>query len=60
MLSVDKGEGPDTIDDLTELEERQKLVIEISNKKSVAKAPSPKKTMLSKPKIGGLTKPVVR
>lgn len=71
VISVDIGEGPDTVDDLTELKERNILIIEISNKKSATKVTTPKKvtvapktsmmSSLSKPKIGGLaSKPIVR
>lgn len=69
-VSVDKGEGPEDVDDLTELEERQKLIIEVKKKEvAIKKAPTPKKVVaktgmmssLQKPKIGGLaSKPVVR
>jgi hypothetical protein len=71
-LSIDKGEGADDVDDLTEIEEKQKLIIDIKQKESAtkAKAPSPKKAIpakpsmmssLQKPKIGGLaSKPIVR
>jgi len=71
VISVDAGEGPDTVDDLTEIKERNTLIVEISNKKSATKAQTPKKAItapktsmmssLSKPKIGGLaSKPMNR
>ena len=73
-LNVNKDEGPDCVDDLTELKDNHKLIIEITKKESAVvnvKTPTPKKvtvaaktsmmSSLSKPKIGGLaSKPIVR
>jgi hypothetical protein len=70
VISVDIGEGADTVDDLTEIKERNIVIVEINNKKSATKIPTPKKSLpaktsmmssLSKPKIGGLpSKPMNR
>jgi len=59
IINLDKGEGPNNVDDFSELKDGNKVIIEISEKKESAEKPVPMKTGMSKPKLN-MSKPVVK
>jgi hypothetical protein len=47
-VSIDKGEGAEDVDDLSEIEEKQKLIIDVKLKESAVKVVAEKKIIPAK------------